>query len=74
MFAKDFRKLPVEELLDHTSQLERIQRDIRQRAEARLARTDAGPRDLVQERLAWLLARVSAKRQTATAQLALVRR
>ena len=75
MFAKNSRKLAAENLLDRTSQLDRIERDIRQRFAARsqrLASTDAVRRDLVQERLAWLLARVSAKRHVAAAQLALV--
>ena len=62
----------MQELLDRTAQLERVERDIRQRAEARLARKDAVGRDLVQERLAWLLARASAQRRTADSQLAVL--
>ena len=74
MFGKDLRKLRARELQRYADRLERSEEDFRQRVEARtwLAGAVGDRRDLVQARLAGLLARVRAKRQTAAVHLSVL--
>jgi hypothetical protein len=71
MFHRDFNALSPDQLREYASQLERKERDIRDRAEVREgqdALSGARGRDLVLERLVWLLARVGARRRALSAQ------
>jgi len=74
VFGKDFRKLRARELRQYADRVKRSEEDLRQRVEARtrLAGAVGNRRDLVQARLAGLLARVSARRHAAAAQLSLL--
>ena len=76
MFSKDLSKLSTDELVRYAGQLKRVEVDIRQRMAARpsnVPSVGSGARDRVQERLTWLVARVSAKRKAVVEQIAMLR-
>jgi len=73
MFDRDVTNLSIGELRGYVAQLTETEADVRSRVESRKQRPASAAgvaRDLVAERLTWVLVRLGAQRQAAAAQLA----
>lgn len=73
MFHRDLTRFSSDQLREYASWLEQSERDIRRRVESRGGKrktAGAGQRDLVLERLIWLLARLGALRHAVADRIA----